>query len=125
MNLGVLDTSVVIALVQGKPVAMPDAGAVSIVTLCELHHGVLAADDAQRPARLEALMLAETEFRAFPLDARVIPHYGRIMSAARREGRRPGINDVLIAATAAGRGLPVYTRDRDFLGLDGVGVVLA
>jgi predicted nucleic acid-binding protein len=125
VNLGVLDTSVVIALVQGQSVAMPDAGAVSIVTLCELHHGVLAADDARRPARLEALMLAETEFRAFALDARVIPHYGRIMSAARREGRRPGINDVLIAATAAGRGLPVYTRDRDFVGLDGVEVVLA
>lgn len=125
MKLGLLDTSVVIALVQGAPVAMPDAGAVSIVTLCELHHGVLAADDARRPARLAALVLAETEFRALALDARVVPHYGRIMSAARREGRRAGVNDVLIAATAAGLGLPVYTRDRDFLGLDGVDVVLA
>lgn len=125
MNLGLLDTSVVIALMQGEQVTMPEASAVSIVTLCELHHGVLAADDSQRPARLATLVLAETEFRSLALDARVVPHYGRIMSAARREGRRPGINDVLIAATAAGRGLPVYTRDRDFVGLDGVEVVLA
>lgn len=125
MNLGLLDTSVVIAIAQGEPVAMPDASAVSIVTLCELHHGVLAADDARRPARLATLVLAETEFRALALDARAVPHYGRIMSAARREGRRPGMNDVLIAATAAGHGLPVYTRDHDFVGLDGVEVVLA
>lgn len=125
MNLGLLDTSVVIALMQGEPVAMPDAAAISMVTLCELHHGVLAADDARRPARLATLVLAETEFRSLGLDARVVPHYGRIMSAARREGRRPGVNDVLIAATAAGHGLPVYTRDRDFVGLDGVEVVLA
>ncbi len=125
MNLGLLDTSVVIALAQGEPVAMPDASAISIVTLCELHHGVLAADDARRPARLATLVLAETEFRALTLDARAVPHYGRIMSAARREGRRPGMNDVLIAATAAGHGLPIYTRDRDFVGLDGVEVVLA
>jgi predicted nucleic acid-binding protein len=125
VKLGVLDTSIVIALMQGGQVAMPEASAVSIVTLCELHHGVLAADDAQRPARLATLVLAETEFRALALDGRVVPHYGRIMSAARRAGRRPGINDVLIAATAAGRGLPVYTRDHDFVGLDGVEVVLA
>ena len=125
MNLGLLDTSVVIALAQGESVAIPDAGAISIVTLCELHHGVLGADDARRPARLEALDLAKTAFRALDVDVRVIPHYGRIMSAARRAGRRPGTNDVLIAATAAGRGLPIYTRDRDFVGLDGVEVVLA
>jgi predicted nucleic acid-binding protein len=124
VNLGLLDTSVVIALMQGEQVTMPEAAAVSIVTLCELHHGVLAADDSQRPARLATLVLAETEFRSLALDARVVPHYGRIMSAARRAGRRPGVNDVLIAATAAGRGLPVYTRDRDFVGLDGVEVVL-
>lgn len=125
MTLGVLDTSAVIALAQGEPISMPDASAVSIVTLCELHHGVLIADDAQRPVRLATLVMAETEFRPLALDARVVPHYGRVMSAARRAGRRPGANDVLIAATAAGHGLPVYTRDRDFVGFDGVEVVLA
>jgi predicted nucleic acid-binding protein len=125
VKLGVLDTSLVIALAQGEPVELPEASAVSIVTLCELHHGVLAAGDRARPARLATLSLAERKFRALTLDARVVPHYARMLSAARREGRRPTTNDVLIAATAAGHGLPVYTRDRDFLGLDGVEVVLA
>ncbi len=125
MSLGLLDTSVVIALSQGEPVAMPRASAVSIVTLCELHHGVLMADDERRPARLATLVMAETEFRPLALDARVVHHYARMLSAARREGRRPSTNDVLIAATAAGHSLPVYTRDKDFVGLDGVEVVLA
>lgn len=125
MTLGVLDTSAVIALAQGEPIAMPEASAVSIVTLGELHHGVLTADDEQRPVRLAMLVMAETEFRPLTLDARAVPYYGRIMSAARRAGRRPGTNDVLIAATAAGHGLPVYTRDRGFVGFDGVEVVLA
>lgn len=125
MTRGLLDTSVVIALAQAAPVAMPEASAISIVTLCELHHGVLAADDATRPARLATLVLAETEFRPLMLDARAVPHYARMVTAARREGRRPGTNDVLIAATAAGHRLPVYTCDQDFVGLDGVEVVLA
>jgi predicted nucleic acid-binding protein len=124
VSLGLLDTSVVIALAQGAPVTMPEASAVSIVTLCELHHGVLAADDERRPARLATLVLAETEFHPLVVDARVVPHYARMQSAARRAGRRPSTNDVLIAATAAAHGLPVYTRDRDFVGLDGVEVVL-
>jgi predicted nucleic acid-binding protein len=125
VTLGVLDTSAVIALAQGAPIALPEASAVSIVTLCELHHGVLTADDEQRPVRLATLVMAETEFRPLVLDARTVPHYGRIMSAARRAGRRPGTNDVLIAATAAGHRLPVYTCDRDFVDFDGVEVVLA
>ncbi len=126
MSSGVLDTSVVIALAHGEPVALPEeASAVSIVTLCELHVGVLVADDVRRPARLANLVMAENEFEALMVDARVVPHYARMMTAARREGRRPTTNDVLIAATAAAHGVPVYTRDRDFVGLDGVEVVLA
>jgi predicted nucleic acid-binding protein len=126
VSQGILDTSVVIALAHGEPVALPkEASAISIVTLCELHTGVLTADDVRRPARLATLVMAENEFEALMVDARVVPHYARMMSVARRRGRRPTANDVLIAATAAGHGLPVYTRDRDFVELDGVEVVLA
>lgn len=69
--------------------------------------------------------LTEKRFRPLQVDERVVPHYARMLAAARRDGRRPGTNDVLIAATAAGHGVAVYTRDRGFLGLDGVEVVLA
>ena len=125
MNRGILDTSVVIDLALGVELATPEQATISVVTLCELHHGVLAAGDRHRPGRLATLVLAERRFRALPLDARVAPHYGRMISAARRHGRRPRTNDLLIAATAAAHSVPVYTRDRDFLGLDGVEVVLA
>jgi predicted nucleic acid-binding protein len=124
VSLGIFDTSVVIDLALGVELAVPDEATISVVTLCELHHGVLSAGDEHRAGRLATLMLAERRFRALPLDARVAPHYGRMISVARRSGRRPRTNDVLIAATAAAHGVPVYTRDRDFVGLDGVEVVL-
>lgn len=104
---------------------MPEQASISVVTLCELHHGVLSAGDDHRARRLATLVLAERRFRALPLDARVGPHYGRMIVAARRRGRRPRTNDLLIAATAATHRVPVYTRDRDFVGFDGVEVVLA
>jgi toxin FitB len=125
VSLGILDTSIVIDLALGIELAVPDQATISVVTLCELHHGVLSAGDRHRAGRLATLMLAERRFRALPLDDRVAPHYGRMISAARSSGRRPRTNDVLIAATAAAHGVPVYTRDRDFVGLDGVEVVLA
>lgn len=125
MSRGLLDTSVVIALARGEAVELPELAAISIVTLCELHHGVLASGDAQRAGRLATLVMAERSFQALALDTRVAPHYGRIVADARRRGRRPGTADALIAATAAGHDLPVYTRDRDFAGFDGVDVVFA
>ncbi|MGI9020128.1 MAG: PIN domain-containing protein [Solirubrobacterales bacterium] len=125
MSRGLLDTSVVIALARGEQVELPDEAAISAVTLCGLHHGVLVADDDRRPGRLATLAMAERRFQPLPIDARVAPHYGRIVAAARREGRgRPRTADALIAATAAAHELRLYTRDRDFGHLAGVSVVL-
>lgn len=125
MSRGLLDTSVVIALARGEAVELPEAAAISVVTLCGLHHGVLVADDRTRAGRLATLAMAERRFRPLPLDEVVAPHYGRIVADARRSGRKPSTADALIAATAAAHDLPVYTRDRDFVGLSGVDVVLS
>ncbi len=125
MSRGLLDTSVVIALARGEDVALPEEAAISAVTLCELHNGVLAATDARRPARLATLALAERLFEPLPVDARVAPHYGRLVAAARRRNRRPKLADALIAATGAAHELPVHTRDRDFGRFPGVEVVMA
>lgn len=125
MSRAILDTSVVIDLARGIELAVPDEATISVVTLCELHRGVLSAGDEHRAGRLATLLLAERRFRALPLDARMAAHYGRMISVARKSGRRTRTNDLLIAATAAAHGVPVYTRDRDFVGLDGVEVVLA
>lgn len=125
MTRGLLDTSVVIAVGNGERVELPDEAAISVITLCGLHHGVLIADDEQRPARLATLAIAERVFEALPVDTRVAPHFGRLISLARRtRGVHPRMSDTLIAATAISRGLSLYTRDRDFEQLDVPGLVL-
>jgi predicted nucleic acid-binding protein len=128
MNRALLDTSFVIALARGEEIPLEDPpaeAAISAVTLCGLHHGVLIADDGQRAGRLATLVYAERRFAVLPVDARVAPHYGRLVTEARRSGRRRlATADALIAATAAAHQLPLITRDRDFESLDGVEVVI-
>jgi len=124
-----LDTSFVIALARGEELPLPDPpeeAAISAVTLCGLHHGVLIADERQRAGRLATLAHVERRFAVLPIDARVAPHYGRVVASTRRRRRRQlGTADALIAATAAANGLPLLTRDRDFEGVEGIEVVLA
>jgi predicted nucleic acid-binding protein len=129
MTRALLDTSFVIALGRGEDIALDDPpaeAAISAVTLCGLHHGVLVADDEQRAGRLATLSFVERRFAVLPVDSRVAPHFGRLVADMRRRGRgRLGTSDALIAATAAAHDLPLITRDRDFQRLDGVRVVLA
>jgi predicted nucleic acid-binding protein len=128
VNRALLDTSFVIALARGEEIAIkdpPDEAAISAVTLCGLHHGVLIANDEQRAGRLAALAFAERRFAVLPVDTRVAPHYGRLLADVRRSGRRRlATADALIAATAAAHNLPLITRDHDFELLDGIDVVL-
>ncbi len=128
MKRALLDTSFVISLARGEDLALedpPEQAAISAVTLCGLHHGVLVATDEQRPGRLATLVFAERRFAALPIDTRVAPHYGRLLAdARRRRGKRLQTADALIAATAAAHGLPLITRDRDFANLGGVDTVI-
>jgi toxin FitB len=128
LRRALLDTSFVIALARGERLSLedpPEEAAISAVTLCGLHHGVLVATDAQRPGRLATLVFAERRFAALPVDARVAPHYGRLLAEARRDrGRRLATADALIAATAAAHELPLITRDRDFARLEGVDAIV-
>lgn len=124
-----LDTSVVIALARGEPLALrepPVAAAISAVTLCGLHRGVLAATTEQRAGRLAVLAYAERTFEPLPVDARVAPEYGRISDEAHRSGRdvRRHLADLLIAATAAAHGLLLLTRDRQLGATPGVETAL-
>jgi predicted nucleic acid-binding protein len=123
-----LDTSFVIALARGEAIALdnpPEEAAISALTLCGLHHGVLIAEDEQRAGRLATLAWVERRFSVLPVDARVAPHYGRLVSQVRRSrGRRLATADALIAATAAAHALVLITLDRDFRRLKGVDVVV-
>lgn len=129
MTRALLDTSLVLDRAAGKLEVIPDRpteAAISAVTLCELHHGVLRAPETQRAGRLAALAYAERTFSALPVDARIAPHYARLMTSTQRmRGRRLRVADALIAATAVAHHLTLYTRDRDFEGLPDLNVVLA
>ena len=76
MNRALLDTSFVISLARGEELALDDPpaeAAISSVTLCALHHGVLIADDEQRAGRLATLAYAERRFAVLAVDSRVAP----------------------------------------------------
>jgi toxin FitB len=123
-----LDTSFVISLARGEDLLLEDApekAAISAVTLCGLHHGVLAATDKQRPGRLATLVFAERRFDALPVDAHIAAHYGRLVADKRRRRKKKlATADALIAATAAAYQLPLLTRDRDFADIDGIDTVV-
>ena len=124
-----LDSSVVIALARGEPLALPDPPAeatISVLTLCGLHRGVLAAPAGERAGRLAVLSYAERTFQALAVDERVAPEYGRISQEAAAGGRdvRRHLADLLIAATAAAHGLALLTRDRQLAATPGVETVL-
>jgi tRNA(fMet)-specific endonuclease VapC len=121
---GLLDTPTIIAVAEGQPARLPDDAAVSAMTLAELHVGVLRArGGAQRAGRLRILAVVEREFEVLAIDERVARCFGEIVAAAREVGRRPGVADALIAATAMAHSLPLYTCDDDFIGMDGIEVV--
>ncbi|MFN8035303.1 MAG: PIN domain-containing protein [Acidimicrobiia bacterium] len=113
---GLLDTSVFIAQEQGRSVrALPEDGAVSVVTLAELQLGVLAApDDDARAARLQTVSRLEHEFEPLGIDSEIARTFAALVHAARRSGRQPKAMGAWIAATAVTLGLPLYTQDRDF-----------
>lgn len=108
-----LDTSAIIAGDGGRGAQQ---AAVSVVTLYELHAGVLAApDETARARRLATLTLVERHFEPLPVDERVAQRCATLVAAAHRRGAKPQLADSLIAATAAVHRMTLRTRDRGFL----------
>lgn len=118
---GILDTSVLIAREEEPEIEVPLEIAISVVTLAELHYGVLIAkDDLTRQRRLSRLGAIEASFQPLPVDSAVARAFGVISHAVKAAGRQPRsrIMDLLIAATALAHNMPIYTRNaNDFEGL--------
>lgn len=119
---GVLDTSVVIDLPVIDESLLPIEVAITAVTLAELSQGPhLAATSLERSLRLERLQVVEAVFPApLPFDAAAARRYGSFVALVLGAGRavRPRRIDLMIAATAAVHGLPLFTRNvADFEGL--------
>jgi predicted nucleic acid-binding protein len=118
---GLLDTSVLIAREEELEIEVPREIAISVVTLAELHYGVLIAkDDLTRQRRLSRLGAIEASFQPLPVDSAVARAFGVVSHAVKAAGRQPRSRsmDLLIAATALAHNIPVYTRNAtDFEGL--------
>jgi toxin FitB len=109
-----LDTSVLIAAEHG-----PDENAaISVVSLTELHLGVLAApDDNARARRMRRLGIIEDHFDALPFDAEAARECGRLHAAVVQRGGKPRRRafDLAIAATANVHRAPLLTYNaKDF-----------
>jgi predicted nucleic acid-binding protein len=67
---GLLDTSAVIAIAAGQSLTLPDAAAISAMTLAELHVGVLRAKtSAQRAGRVRTVAVVERELEVLPIES--------------------------------------------------------
>jgi hypothetical protein len=121
-RLGVLDTCVYIDLDKVDAAKLPSVPDITAITLAELHQGiVMATDAATRAARVEKLGAAAADFEPLPFDELAAARFGTLVGLVLAAGRnpRPRRVDLMIAAIASARGLPLYTRNpADFIGLD-------
>lgn len=125
---GLLDTNTLILLARLTDASvLPERPVISAITLAELSVGPLvAADPAERAARLAHLQQAEADFDPLPFDADAARAFGQVAASLRRSGRKASARayDAMIAAIAIANGLPLYTCDPDdFAGIDALTVV--
>ena len=123
---GLADTSVFIALEGDRTAALddlPDELVVSVITIGELRAGVLAAGDLAARARRLATLDRSLQRAPLPVDERVAASWAELRVQLRDGGRRMGVNDSWIAATALAHDLPVVTQDDDYDVVDGLRVI--
>ena len=126
---GILDTSTYIDIEIIDPSALPEVPELTAVTMAELHQGVVMAEDAAtRAVRTEKLGAAIVDFPPLPFDGEAAARYGPLVALTLAAGRspKPRRMDLMIAAIASSRSLPLYTRNgADFVGLESLLDVVA
>jgi len=126
--IGLLDTSVIIALSHGLVAdALPRTPLICVVTLAELSVGPLVATTARERARRQAVLQeVESVFDPLPIDAGVARAFGRVAGDLRSSGKKVKARafDALIAAVAVSSGLPLFTQNAaDYVGITDLVVV--
>jgi toxin FitB len=126
---GMLDTSAVIDLPALDPARLPVEAAIPAIVLAELAQGVAMTKSVEQVMiRSQRLADIEGAFAAIPFDREAARRYGTLVALTIDANRdpRPRRIDLMIAATAAAHGLPLYTRNPDdFRGLDSAVTVIA
>ncbi|WP_062993687.1 type II toxin-antitoxin system VapC family toxin [Nocardia anaemiae] len=126
---GVLDTCAYLDLDVLDPDVLPKIPEITAITLAELSQGVaMAKDAATRSVRSEQLGAAIVEFDPLPFDEDAATRYGTLvaLTMAAKGDPKPRRMDLLIAAIASARGLPLYTRNaKDFRGLESMLEIVA
>ena len=106
----VLDTSVLI----GDDAPTDVEAAISVVSITELHFGVLVATDAdERARRADRLAAVEATFDPLPVSVEIARGWGRLAAAVAQRGGKPRRRqiDLVIAATAQAEGVPLLTHN--------------
>lgn len=106
-----LDTSV---LIGELPPPDDVEAAISVVSITELHFGVLVAvDDDERARRTARLSVVEATFDPLPVSVEVARIWGQLAAAVARRGGNPRRRqiDLAIAATARVEGVPLLTEN--------------
>ncbi len=108
----VLDTSVLI----GDTVPAGLDASISVVSIGELHFGLLVAKtDVERARRAARLGAIEERFAPLPVDGDVARAWGGLAAVVRLEGAQPRTRnaDLLIAATAQVHDAALLTHNTD------------
>lgn len=110
------DTSVFVAAEQRRSLGEAPEGEarISVATLTELGVGVRLASSPKLRSLREATLGAANRFVALPYDELVAERLADLLAVARRERRRAGAMDAIIAATALVHDLEVWAQDDDF-----------
>lgn len=112
-----LDTSVLIASESGRRLdtdSLPEETAVSVVTVAELHAGILGAVDTATRARRLSTLEAASAAEPLPITVEAARRWAELRVRLAEQGRRAKINDLWIAAVAQANGMDVVTQDDDF-----------
>jgi predicted nucleic acid-binding protein len=85
-----------------------------VATLTELGVGIRMATSPNLRQLREATLAAAARFIALPYDELVAERLADLLAAARRQRRRAGAMDAIVAATALVHDLDIWTQDDDF-----------
>jgi predicted nucleic acid-binding protein len=113
----VLDTSVLIARESGRRLAidsLPEQTTICVVTIGELHAGVLAAADTTTRAQRLSTLGAASVVEALPVTAEAARRWAELRVRLAELGRRAKVNDLWIAAVALANNMDIVTQDDDF-----------